>query len=188
MSTENQSTPQGKLEIPRLQGEALQFVQTILAIGMPYDYAVKAFLDSFPAYAEHETLTDAEIHQILRKRFKHMRGNTQRSSYHKIKETETSLKQLLDCIPVASPLIRLIELEKKRQDSDLECGDLIKVLNAAAKEVERLMPRERTSPFAAGYGMGLPDLTPTDGKESPPDPFGGAIMEAGRNRNADSSK
>ena len=171
MANENK---RGKLEIPRLQGEALDFAETILSIGMPYDYAVRAFLDSFPMYAENEELTEAEIFQILRKRFKEMRCSTRRSSYHKIKDNEATLKQFLDVIPIASPFLRLIELEKMRQDDGLKCEQRLKVLSAAAKEVQILMPRERTSPFQ-GVSM-LPDLPmPKDG--DPPDPFGGAMMK-----------
>ncbi len=180
MSSESneQSKERGELEIPRLTGEALEFAETILSIGMPYGYAVQAFLESFPAYAEHDDLTEDEISNILLARFKRMRRDTRRLSYQKIKETEASLKKLLDCIPVASPLIRLIELEELRQDLGLNCEQRIKVLGAAAKETDRLMPRERTSPFS-----GLPDLIPTQTSESETQPekptkdiFGGAIM------------
>ncbi|MCG9132734.1 hypothetical protein J5I95_13735 [Candidatus Poribacteria bacterium] len=179
--TKTESNRRGKLEMPRLEGEALEFAEKILSIGMPYRYAVQAFLDSFPSYAEHETLTESEIFEILKSRFQRMRRDTRRASYHKIKENEASLKDLLDCTPVASPLMRLIELEMMRQDRTLTCEQRLKVLGAAAREVERLMPRERTSPFS-----GLPDLIPTksttpsetetNGKP-PPDPFGGAMMQ-----------
>ena len=176
MSDENK---RGPLQIPRLSGEAVEFAETILAIGMPYGYAVQAFLDSFPAYAEHETLTEDEVIGILKERFKRMRRDTRRLSYQNIKETEASLKKLLDCIPIASPLVRLIELEQLRQDPGLKCEQRIKVLGAASKETERLMPRERTSPFS-----GLPDLIPKQtsaetesNPESPKkDTFGGAMM------------
>ena len=178
MSTE--SNERGKLELPRLEGEALKWVETVLSIGMPYKNAVWAFLDSFPEYGEHETLTEDEIFKILSNRFKRMRRDTRRVSYQNIKETQNSLKKLLDCLPVASPLIRLIELEKLRQDPGLKCEQLLKVLGAAAREVELLMPRERTSPFS-----GLPDLIVTqtqpetnkDASETPQkDAFGGAMM------------
>ncbi len=181
MSAETKSNPQRKLKIPHIKGDALEFAETILSIGMPYEYAVQAFLDSFPEYAEHETLTEEEVHEIIGKRFRGMRRQTKRASYHRIKEFEASLKKLLDCIPVASPILRLIELEKLRQDGGLKCEQMIKVLAAAAKEQDRLMPRERTAPFS-----GLPDLIPkttptptseseTNGK-SPSDPFGGAMI------------
>lgn len=182
MSDENK---RGPLQIPRLSGEALEFAETILAIGMPYAYAVRAFLDSFPSFAEHETLTEDEIFETLRKRFKEMRCSTRRLSYQKIKETEASLKKLLDCIPIASPLVRLIELEQMRQDPGLKCEQRLKVLGAASKETERLQPRERTSPFS-----GLPDLIPKQtsaetesNPESPKkDTFGGAMMENANTR------
>ncbi len=171
--------------IQQIKGDALEFAETILAIGMPYQYAVQAFLDSHPEYAEHETLTEEEIYKIIFNRFRDMRCRTKRASYHRIKENEASLKKLLDCIPVASPIIRLIELEKMRQDPGLKCEQLLKVLGAAAREQEILMPRERKSPFSPS-GMGLPDLIPTQestsesesNKGAPPsDPFGGAMME-----------
>ena len=179
MPSETEKHTRGPLKLPRLKGEALDFAETILSIGMPYKYAVRAFLDSFPAYAEHEDLTEAEIFEILKNRFKEMRCQTRRLSYQNIKETEASLKKLLDCIPVASPLVRLMELEKMRQNPDAINMDLIKVLGAAAQESQRLMPRERTSPFS-----GLPDLIPThtSGSETPQkagaasDPFGGAMI------------
>ena len=169
----------GKLEVPRLQGDALQWAETILAIGMPYTTAVRAFLESFPSYAEHETLSEDEVFNQLLDRFRRMRRDTRRVSYQKIKETQESLKTLLDCIPVASPLIRLIELEQLRQDAGLKCEQRLKVLGAALRETEVLMPRERTSPFG-----GLPDLipkntTPKTEVETTPkqgDGFGGAIM------------
>ena len=170
MADENR---RGKLEIPRLTGDALEFAETILSIGMPYDYAVQAFLDSFPAYAEHDELTEKEIYEALDKRFRRMRGDTRRASYHKIKGNEATLKQFLDVIPIASPFLRLIELEKMRQDAGLKCEQRLKVLSAAAKEVERLLPRERTSPFR-GFST-LPDL-PMLKDGDPPDPFGGAMM------------
>lgn len=176
MSTENKRE---SLDVPRLEGEALKWVEMVLSIGMPHKYAVRAFLDSFPSYSKHERLSEDEISEILLKRFYRMRGDTRRLSYQRIKETEASLKDILDCIPIASPLVRLIELEKKRQDPNLACEQLLKVLGAALRETEILMPRERKSPFG-----GIPDLipktTPESNKETPtggdPDPFGGAIM------------
>ncbi|MXZ00199.1 hypothetical protein F4Y93_05950 [Candidatus Poribacteria bacterium] len=194
MSVESsvEACKRGKLEVPRLSGDALFFAETLLSIGMPYDYAVRSFLDSFPSYLAHESLTEAEIFEILKKRFQAMRTKTRRASYHRIKETESSLKHLLDCIPVASPLTRLVELEQMRQDlredPELVCDQRLKVLSAASREMERLLPRERSSPFS-----GLPDLTPgrsaseSKGEETasaskgeekgpPGDPFGGAIV------------
>lgn len=182
MSTK--STERGPLEIPRLDSEAQEFAETLLALGMPYEFAVQSFLDCFPSYLEDSDLTEAEVYEILGNRFKDMRRRTKRLSYHRIKETEASLKKMLDCIPVASPLMRLIELEQMRQDGALKPEQRIKVLAAAAKENERLMPRERTSPFSSLPNLpGLPtaseSTTPenAENKESPPrDPFGGAIM------------
>ena len=180
MSTE--TNKRGKLDIPRLKGEALEWVETALSIGMPYDYAVRAFLESFPSYAEHETLTEDEIFDDLKERFKEARTKTRRASYHRIKEKEASLKTFLDCIPVASPFTRLIELEKMRQDSSLKPEQLLKVLGAAAREVDILIPRETRSPFRPPGTVGLPDLWGAGSEKKPPDPFGGAMFQ-GKNAN-----
>ena len=183
MSTEAQSNERGPLKVPKFEGEVLEFAETILSIGMPYKYAVQAFVESFPAFLENDELSEEEVYEILDNRFRRMRKDTRRLSYQKIKETEASLKKLMDCIPVASPLMRLIELEQLRQDPGLKPGDRIKILAAAAKEEERLTPRERTSPFSSLPNLpGLPTSKSTtsensENKESPPrDPFGGAIM------------
>ena len=181
--TTTESNERGPLEVPRLKGEALKFVQTLLALGMPYQNAVAAFLTSFPAYAENNYLTEAEVAEILRKRFKHMRGNSQRASYHAIKKNKENLKAFLDVIPIASPLIRLIELEQMRQDPGLKCEQRLKVLMAAAKEQERLMPRDRVSPFSPLPN--LPDLTKQQQKGTPSDPFGGAMMSVSKQENDD---
>lgn len=205
MSTE--SKKRGPLDIPRLSGDALAWVETILSIGMPYDYAVRAFLDSFPEYAEHETLSEAEIFEDLRARFKEARTKTRRASYHRIKEKEASLKTFLDCIPVASPLVQLIELEKMRQDPSSINEKLLKVISLAGRVTESLMPRETRSPFRPPGTVGLPDLpiqgssetSETGGsdetqanqqhpentsKRSPFDPFGGAMMKEGTDVNS----
>ena len=167
----------GPRKLPNLSDEEQDFAVTILSVGMPYENAVQAFLDTFPAYLEYEAVTEPEVRGILGGRFREMRRSTRRVAYHKIKETENTLKKLLDCIPVASPLIRLIELEQLRQDPGLKCGERVRVLSAAASEVERLTPRERKSPF--GMPNPIPDLTPkTPTTEEPPtDPFGGAMMK-----------
>ena len=184
----NPSGPRGPLKVPKFEGEVLEFAETILSIGMPYKAAVQAFVEAFPAILESDELSEAEIYEIVENRLRRMRKDTRRLSYQKIKETEASLKKLLDCIPVASPLIRLIELEQMRQDPSLKPGDRIKVLAAAVREEERLTPRERTSPFSGLPNLpGLPTASETsetsentenaENKESPPsDPFGGAMM------------
>jgi len=166
------------LEVPRLKGEALKFAQNVVAIRMPYPQAVRAFLESFPEYLENDKLSEEEIVETLKERFQRMRHDHSRVSYHKIKETEATLKDLLDCIPISSPLKRLMALDKRHQDlcDKIDVDDEkqklgveeelkvmateIKVLSAAATEVERLMPRERRSPFT-----GLPDLIPTQTSE-----------------------
>lgn len=184
MSSEktDEKTDRGPLEVPRLAGEPLKFAENILAIGMPYDHAVRSFLDSFPEFLAIEGVSEAEVFEQLGNRFRRMRRDTRRVSYHKIKETQATLKEFLDCIPIASPLQRLLELEILRQDTTLKCQERLKVLGAAAREVEQLVPRERTSPF---LGL-LPDLIPTQTANetrevSPepqrPDPFGGAMMK-----------
>ncbi|MCY3739973.1 MAG: hypothetical protein OXH00_03025 [Candidatus Poribacteria bacterium] len=175
--------PAEKLDVPRLSGEALKFAQNIVAIRMPYRQAVQAFLDSFPEYLQtgiENGLNEKEVFACLVERFQRMIHSTQRVSYRKIKETQSTLKDLLDCIPIASPFTRLVELEKMRQDPDSINPNFLKVLGAAAREVEHLMPRERTSPFS-----GLPDLIPkqtssetekTSSETPKHDAFGGAMM------------
>lgn len=179
----------GELKIPRLEGEALEWVETALSIGMPYANTVRAFMDSFPEYLEPkdddaERLSDDEAFAILKERFSRMRRDTRRVSYHNVKAKKETLKKFLDCIPVASPLIRLVELEKMRQDPSLKHGDVIKMLAAARQEADYLMPRETTkTPFS---GVGLPDLPiakvesdtePDTETRKVADPFGGAITK-----------
>ena len=204
MSTEK--SERGALKVPRLKGKALAFAQTVLAIRIPYPQAVRAFLDSFPEYLENDELDAEEVAAHLEERFQRMLHNTQRVSYHKIKETEASLNKLLDCIPIASPLVQLIELEKMRQDPSLINEKLLKVISLAGKVTERLLPRERVSPFRPPGTVGLPDLPIAGGSEtseagdsdetqsdqqhskntskrSPFDPFGGAMMKEGTDVN-----
>jgi len=172
----------GKLEVPRLSDEAQKWAELALSIGMPYKNVVVAFLETFPFYLENDEVGEDRIVEILEDRFKDMRRRTARKSYYNIKETQEQIKNLLGCIPVASPLFRLIELEKMRQNPASIDENLLKVFLIAGREQERLMPREQHSPFG-----GLPDLpvakqnpTPTE-TETPSTPtqgdgFGGAMM------------
>ena len=174
-------------KIPKFARDAREFAENVLAIGMPMDSAINAFLDSFPEYGDLPDcgLTELEIRGILRRRFYGMRLDRQRASYYQIKETQATLKKLLDCVPVASPFVRLIELEMLRQRPDLKDGERVRVLAAAAKEVAALVPREQKSPFT---GTSLPDLVPksksgknekesSEGTQEEEDAFGGAMFK-----------
>lgn len=168
------STTKPKIILPKLSQEELEFAENLIALQMPYTAAIQSFLDSFPGildtYELSEELTEEEIdalteeeieneiRRILRTRFRGYRKEKRRVSYYRIKETQATIKGLLDCIPVASPYIRLLELEQKRQDKTLKPEQLIKVLGEATRQVEVLIPRETRSPFQGLPGLpGMPD-------------------------------
>lgn len=169
----------GELKIPRFEGDALKFAETMMALEMPYRLAIDIFSSRFPEYAVHDELTDGEIRKVLQDRFSRMHRDKRRPSHQNVKEKQEILNQCLDCIPVANPFVRLMKLEVLSNDPDLKPTELLKVLDTARKEVEVLKPRERR-PATFGLGMGLPDLypKPNEDGEIPPDPFGGAIGDA----------
>lgn len=193
------STTKPKITLPELSIEERQFAENQLALGMPYETAIQSFLESFPSILENyeisEELTEeeikalteeeieTEIRRILRMEFSEIRKNTPRISYHQIKAKQETIKSFLDCIPIASPFLRLIELEIMRQDKTLKPEQLIKALAAAAREVDRLIPREKVSPFRT-LGMELPDLMPKEG-EKITDPFGGAMFRGNKTNTED---
>lgn len=178
------------LKIRRLTDDEQEWAETALAIGMSYGTAVNAFLETFPVFAEEaaevENLTEDDVFDILKQRFRRIRCDTRRVSYHNVKIKQETLGKFLDCIPVASPILRLVALEEMRQDPGLNQSQQLKVLAAARQEQQALMPRETSgSPFNPNS---LPDL-PTPRRETPaetaenteasqsPDPFGGAITK-----------
>lgn len=179
MSTE--SNARGPLKLPRFTTEEQDFAKTLLSTGMPYKNATHIFLERFPVYLQADVQGD-EVYAIIDKRLRRMCEDTRRISFHEIRNTKETIRKVVDSIPIASPLARLIEFEQMRQDPGLKVSERIRVLTAAAREVDRLIPPERTS------GFGLPNLIPdlpmrsgsdTD-EERPPDPFGGAIAKAAR--------
>lgn len=167
----------GPSEFPNLKDDEQEFATALLSVNMPYENVVQAFLDAFPDFLEYvnENLTEKELKKQLGNRFREMRRNKRRVAYHKIKETKDVLKTLLDCLPVASPLMRLIRLEQRRQEPNLTLVEEIKIFNTAAKEVDRLIPPERSSPLGSLPNL-MPNLEPVPEGEAP-DPFGGAMMK-----------
>lgn len=151
-----------EIKVPRLKGEALEWAENVLSIPMPYKNVVNAFLDTFPYYVEEEVeggegleveVITEKVKEILLARFQRMRRDTRRKSYQRIQEKQATLNTFLDCIPIASALTRIVELEimrqeltqDRRQSNGLKTNRLLKVLNAARREADVLLPRERSS-------------------------------------------
>lgn len=137
------NSPNRELGVPRLTGEALEWVETALALNWSHASVAQAFVETFPDYIAAATLSEEEVLKILSTRFKKMRCDTQRHSYSRIQANQAKLNDLLDDVPIASPLLRLVALEQMRQNPNLNVNQRIKLLNAARKEVESLNPRQR---------------------------------------------
>jgi len=166
MSTEEKTEGvRGKLKVPRLSEEAQKWAETCIATGLPYTNIVQAFLETFPYYLENATVTEKEVRDILHKKFVRMRGEKRRVSYFRIKQKREELKEILDCYPVASPLVRLEELEVMRQDKTLTVDQRSKVLSGAHREQKMVLPPESRSPFEIP-GVPVPDLTVEDSEET----------------------
>jgi len=151
-----------EIKVPRLKGEALEWAENALSIPMPYQNVVNAFLDTFPYYVEEDVeggeglepkVIEEKVKEILLARFQRMRRDTRRKSYQRILEKKATLNTFLDCIPIASALTRIVELEimrqeltqDRRQSNGLKTNQLLKVIDAARREADVLLPRERSS-------------------------------------------
>lgn len=125
--------------VPRLKGDELDWVERALAIGMNYDdrTVIGAFVDTFPYFLE-ETLEETGISEetalkILKDRFKKMRSDQRRSSYHRIKAHQKRFLELFEDPFVAMMIYQVIELEKCRQMPNLTVNQCLKIFDAARK-------------------------------------------------------
>ena len=106
--------------VPRLIGDELAWVERSLAIGRNYDYntVIGAFVDKFPYFLEdalEETgISEETALKILRERFKKMRFDKRRPSYHRIKAHQKRFRELFEDPFLAVMLYHVIELEKLR--------------------------------------------------------------------------
>lgn len=130
-----------KFVVPSLKGEALEWVRIALSLGRDLDKVVRSFIDYFPEYRdptayeteEEQIQAEEAVFKNLRTRFRRLLTETRRASYFKIKENKETIRKFLDTIPIASPLVRLIELEDMRTDTTLKPDQRIKAILAADK-------------------------------------------------------
>lgn len=124
-----------RLSVPRLKGDALEWVERALAIGMNYDYrtVTRAFIDTFPFFLEETSVSKQTALKILEKRFRRMRRDKRCSSYHRIKEHQKRFLELFEDPLIASHIYWIIELEKMRQISNLTVEQQLKIHDAARK-------------------------------------------------------
>ena len=183
-------------KIPRLKKEdgALEWVQTALSLGLPMDHVVQCFMEFFPDYRspmkfetqKEEEAAEKSTFKVLRQRFRDMLKDTRRISYYKVKENKETIRKFLDVIPIASPIVRLIELEMMRLDTSLKPDMRIKLITAADRLTNAML--------FDGNGNSPIDLIPTLPKVAKPtsesdteDPpkkktLGGAIMNHANSR------
>ena len=131
----------------------------------------------FETEAEEEAAEKATF-KVLRQRFRDMLKDTRRISYYKVKENKETIRKFLDVIPIASPIVRLIELEIMRLDTSLKPDQRIKVITAADRLTNAML--------FDGSGNAPFDLMPTLPKVEPAEPnkdsdekkrsLGGALM------------
>ena len=125
--------------VPRLRGDALDWVERALAIGRNYDYRtiIGAFVDTFPYFIEDiledTNVSEATVRKILKDRFKKMRSDKRRSSYHRIKAHQKRFRELFEDPFIAMVSYQAIELEKCRQIPTLTVVQRLKIFDAAHK-------------------------------------------------------
>ena len=185
-------SPENRPKLPSLKKnrDMLDWVLHAIALNMPIRIAAKAFVDAFPNFDSTNSYTELELIEILKKRFYHLKYDARRPAYSEIKDKKAYLQKFLDCIPVTSPLVRLVDLEILRQDcmaswdtDPIKYGHLItKIQSHALKEMNALMPSDKRTglPMPSGPAPweqknkeeGKEEGTSTKGG----DPFGGALM------------
>jgi len=124
-----------QLLVPRLKGDALDWVERALSIGMGYDdrTVTRAFVETFPIYLEDVSIDEETALKILEDRFKKMRRDKKCSSYHHIKEHRKRLLELFKDPFIAMSLCQIIELEKLRQIPNLTVDQHLKTFKLAQK-------------------------------------------------------
>lgn len=123
-----------QVSIPRLTGDALDWVERSLAIGMGYDYraVANAFVTTFPYFLEDTGISEERAMKILEDRFKRMCRDKRRSSYHRIKERHKRILELCEDPSIAYSIRLIIELEKLRQ-MPVNVDQLLKIHHVAHK-------------------------------------------------------
>lgn len=112
--------------------EAMDWIELALAIGMPYDAVVNAFLKRYPEYRSSDHSDDA-LKRILRKRIKEANTSTRRKNYARIRDKSQELEMLCSEFGVMNPFPQIAKLQELFDTDDLRPTEYLKVIEAAQR-------------------------------------------------------
>ena len=136
--------------------EQQAWVETALALGMPYDMVVDKFLEAFSEY-ETDVCSEDELKRVLRQRIKHANTSTVRESYARIREKEALIEEIFAYFPVINVIPQIIRLQELFDKPDLRPTEYLKVIDAAQRLRKELFGEDSGSHGKSGSIWEKPD-------------------------------
>lgn len=116
----------------------MEWIELALAIGMSYDAIVKAFLSKYPEYYCQD-YSEAELHNILRKRIKEANTSRRRVNYERIRDKQVEIEELISEFPVMNIFPQVAKLQEIFDRNDLKPTEALKVIDAAQRLREKIL-------------------------------------------------